>query len=209
MHLPLIRNGSLTILTLNDNRAPKGCLLDANLHAFFNYRGILDSHYNLMSVCSIQAKEGVPPSSISLCSSNFETCRAAELYTLPTPQQETLSACGHNITILTYTIQAKKFEAAFQRIVLRNTEFAIRIGRGTARLSADSVIKGQDSKVVKVVLLGHSPINSTDLGTTIDFQGRTRHFNLHNCNVCFQDLHMTNSGNEVGNTINAMTLIVH
>ena len=66
MHLPLIRNASRAVLTLNDNRAPKGCLLDANLHAFFNYRGILDSHYNLMSVCSIQAKEGVAPSSISL-----------------------------------------------------------------------------------------------------------------------------------------------
>ena len=133
------------------------------------------------------------------CFLNFETCRAAELYTLPTPQQETLSACGHNITILTYTIQAKKFEAAFRLIVQRNSQFAIRIGRGTARLSADiSISKGQDSNVV---LFGHSPINSTDIGTTIDFQGREHHFYLQNSNVCFQDLHMTNGGNEVRNII--------
>ena len=57
--LPLVRNMSRTILTLNDHRAPKGCLLDAELEAYFNAGGTSESNYGgLMSVCLIRAKKG-------------------------------------------------------------------------------------------------------------------------------------------------------
>ena len=57
--LPLVRNRSRTILTLNEPRAPKGCLLDAELRAYFNTAGTSQSNYaGLMSVCSVRGKKG-------------------------------------------------------------------------------------------------------------------------------------------------------
>ena len=57
--LPLVRNTSRAILTLNEPHAPKGCLLDAELGAYFNTAGTAHSDYaGLMSVCSVRRKKG-------------------------------------------------------------------------------------------------------------------------------------------------------
>ena len=107
---------------------------------------------------------------------------------LPTPKQETMEACGKNFTLLTYSIAAKDAGIAIQIIARKkaNLKFAIRIGQGTARLSESISLARKE----RIILLGHLPTNSTDPGTTIDLQQLYIH--IDNCNVCFQDLHLTN-----------------
>ena len=93
-----------------------------------------------------------------------------------------------NVTLLTYSIAAKDLGTAI-RIIARkkdNLQFAIRIGQGTARLSESISLARKE----RVLLLGHLPTNSTDSGTTIDLPQRYIH--IENCNVCFQDLRLTN-----------------
>lgn len=59
LQLPLVRDTNRTVLTLNNPRAPKGCLLDSELHTYFNADGTSESDYaGLMSVCSVQDKKG-------------------------------------------------------------------------------------------------------------------------------------------------------
>ena len=67
LQLPLVRNTNSTILTVNEPRAPKGCLLDAELRTYFNTAGTSESDFaGLMSVCSVRGKKGSnTPSSIS------------------------------------------------------------------------------------------------------------------------------------------------
>ena len=113
---------------------------------------------------------------------------------MPTPAQETVNACGQNVTnIMTYNIEATGLDKAIHHILAAkdmqgqaSTSFAIRIGQGTARLTEGISLANR----TKVLLLGHSLVNSTDIWTTIDLQ--KDHINVINSNVCFQDLHLTN-----------------
>lgn len=99
-----------------------------------------------------------------------------------------MEACGENITLLTYSIAVKDVGIAIRSIARKkdNLQYAIRIGQGTARLSESISLARKE----RIILLGHLPINSTGPGTTIDLQ----RWNIHidNCNVCFQDLRLTN-----------------
>ena len=99
-----------------------------------------------------------------------------------------MEACGKNVTLLTYSIVAKDLGIAIRVIARKkdNLQFAIRIGQGTARLSASISLARKE----RIILLGHLPTNSTDPGTTIDLQRRNIH--IENCDVCFQDLRLTN-----------------
>ena len=59
MQLLLVTNESLAVLSLRDEHAPKGCLLDAQLRAYFNAAGKKESDYTgLMSVCALRASNG-------------------------------------------------------------------------------------------------------------------------------------------------------
>ena len=108
----------------------------------------------------------------------------ADLFTLPTPQTESINACGQNVRISTYSIGANDFGKAIYVIsrdkgILR---FAIRVGHGTAKLSESISL----TRKAKVVLLGHSLVN-----TTIDFQSQSQ-IHMIDSNVCIQDLTLTN-----------------
>ena len=99
-----------------------------------------------------------------------------------------MEACGENDTLLTYSIAAKDVGIAIGIIARKkdNLKFAIRIGQGTAPLSKIISFARKE----RIILLGHLPTNSTDPGTTIELQGWYVH--IDNCNVCFQDLRLTN-----------------
>ena len=99
-----------------------------------------------------------------------------------------MEACGENVTLLTYSIAAKEVGIAIGIIARKKDtpQFAVRIGQGTARLSESISLARKE----RVILLGHLSINSSDPGTTIDLQQRFIH--IENCNVCFQDLRLTN-----------------
>ena len=58
MQLPLNRNTSL-VHSVDVVEAPKGCLLDSGLNAFFNAGGSANSNYSgLLSICSVRAQRG-------------------------------------------------------------------------------------------------------------------------------------------------------
>ena len=110
----------------------------------------------------------------------------ADPYTLPIPQQENINACGQDVNISTFTVEAQDFEAAVRILSQKaHSEFAIRIGQGTVRLAGFNL-----AHKTKVVLLGHGS-NETGHGTTIDLlhQGSIL---IETSSVCFQDLHLVN-----------------
>ena len=117
------------------------------------------------------------------------------MYTLPIPQAETITACGHKVHIQTYSVQPEK--AAIQIISRRDLRFAIRVAQGTARLSRGLSL----SHRTQVVLIGHSPTNSTDSRTTIDLQHLGYVHILNSRSVCFQDLHLTRGKVQAAYTI--------
>ena len=165
--LPLVRNASLSVLSLDDQRGPKGCLIDSQQRAYFNVAGSADSEYQgLMAVCSMQDE-------------------VADVYRLPPFEQETIIACGEEVTIPTYNISIENLMSAI--LALSEIErFALRIGKGTARISGSKL-----NQKTKVVLLGHSP-DSADVGKTVlDLEGRYQIL-IDNSSACLQDLHITN-----------------
>ena len=94
-----------------------------------------------------------------------------------------MNACGQSVKVLTYRVdKAEDFEKAILLISKKEVQFAVQIGQGTATMSSGFSLV----RKTQALLLGHSPINSTDLGTTIDLRGT--HVNVDNSNVCFQDL---------------------
>ena len=94
-----------------------------------------------------------------------------------------MNACGQTVTILTYRVdKAEDFEKAILLISKKEEQFAVQIGQGTATMSSGFSLV----RKTQVLLLGHSPINRTDLGTTIDLRGTQ--INVDDSNICFQDL---------------------
>ena len=100
-------------------------------------------HNALMSVCTLQAKEGEGVSSpfpeILFVQDMIDckTSSTAGVYKLPIPEQESIHACGQNvINITTYSVEAADFDKAVHLILRhKTTSFAVRIRQGKAKLT--------------------------------------------------------------------------